>query len=378
MSKNFIKSLAFIITLIAFFSFFLFFPSFNKLNILLISTFIFTIIGLLLLKFKKPLGRKGKITTWLLIISAIIYYGLVYLLSIKTGLVRNNFLLSWNNFLFYALPAMAICVFCEFMRYIVITKARRHRIIYVLTFIAFVIIDILLEVNNQSFLSREGTLKFALRFILPSITKNCLLLYILAVSDIRPALAYQFLFIFTRYLIPYLPNLDEFLSVCIDLTFPIIIIYFMYIYVADIEKEKVTSKSVKWQNKINKKLIIISSVVIWVVILALVLLQSGIFRYRTLTIGSRSMQPTINKGDIILVDQKDKIIDKGEILAFEKDGKIMVHRVLNKLSMGYETKGDANKEKDNWVVIKKEIKGTTKLRVPLLGWPSVWLSEFLH
>ena len=54
-----------------------------------------------------------------------------------------------------------------------------------------------------------------------------------------------------------------------------------------------------------------------------------------------------------------------------------MHRVIEVNDNTFKTKGDNNDEEDAWVVNKKDIIGITKVRIPLLGYPTVWLNELL-
>ena len=62
--------------------------------------------------------------------------------------------------------------------------------------------------------------------------------------------------------------------------------------------------------------------------------------------------------------------------------KVVVHRVteINKDDGIYifRTKGDNNKEEDNWVVTEANLIGLTNHKIPLIGLPSVWLYEFVE
>ena len=59
---------------------------------------------------------------------------------------------------------------------------------------------------------------------------------------------------------------------------------------------------------------------------------------------------------------------------------IVVHRIVKKSVLYgdfiYQTKGDANKDNDNWIVRDSDVIGVVKKRVPLIAWPSVKLNEF--
>ena len=56
------------------------------------------------------------------------------------------------------------------------------------------------------------------------------------------------------------------------------------------------------------------------------------FRFTSLAIGSNSMAKVINKGDIVIIDKKQKDINKNDVIAYDQGGRIIVHRVVDILS----------------------------------------------
>ena len=104
------------------------------------------------------------------------------------------------------------------------------------------------------------------------------------------------------------------------------------------------------------------------------------FRFTSLAIGSTSMQGSLNKGDIVIIDKKERNFKKGDIIAFKEDGKLVVHRVIkvyDETNKMYQTKGDANNKRDAQIVTKKSSFGKVVFRVRWLGWPTIALSELL-
>ncbi len=91
---------------------------------------------------------------------------------------------------------------------------------------------------------------------------------------------------------------------------------------------------------------------------------------------SRSMEPTINVNDIIVVKSIDpKQIEVGDIIVFEnpmgRDIPI-VHRVVDKVSLpngliGFVTKGDNNPVNDPWVVSEELVIGEVIFVIPQIG-----------
>ena len=100
-------------------------------------------------------------------------------------------------------------------------------------------------------------------------------------------------------------------------------------------------------------------------------------------IGSQSMMPTINKGDAVILRKvsKNNHLKKGDIIAFKRANKIVVHRINEVTKNGgdrvYVTKGDANNGVDSTVVYPKQVKGVFRVKIPFIAYPTVWLSEWV-
>ena len=94
------------------------------------------------------------------------------------------------------------------------------------------------------------------------------------------------------------------------------------------------------------------------------------------------MAKVINKGDIVIIDKKQKDINKNDVIAYDQGGRIIVHRVVDILEDEtgnvYITKGDANESSDGWTVNNKNLTGKVLVKIKWLGWPTVKLSELLR
>ena len=106
-----------------------------------------------------------------------------------------------------------------------------------------------------------------------------------------------------------------------------------------------------------------------------------------MAIGSQSMYPNISKGDVVIIDQfkneercKDVVV--GEVLVFKHNNIIIVHRVTDiKERNGrliFNTKGDNNNSADVYDIDQSQVVGVAKFKIPLIGMPSVWLSETVN
>ena len=109
---------------------------------------------------------------------------------------------------------------------------------------------------------------------------------------------------------------------------------------------------------------------------------SGYFKYHAVAVASDSMKPAIDKGDVVIIkriDNQYKIIKKGDVIAFEYSNVIIIHRVVNIVhdrgEYFFYTKGDNNKENDNFVIKEEMVEGIVENKIPFIGFPTVWINE---
>lgn len=102
--------------------------------------------------------------------------------------------------------------------------------------------------------------------------------------------------------------------------------------------------------------------------------------YPLLAVASGSMEPTLNEGDLIIVqgglDATAIVAEEGtgDVIVFHKPGdpnELIVHRAVRKWQDGdlwkFETKGDHNTHADYWTVFETDIVGKVVWVVPYIG-----------
>ena len=123
----------------------------------------------------------------------------------------------------------------------------------------------------------------------------------------------------------------------------------------------------------------------FILIFCLVYFVSGYFKYYAIAIASGSMYPEFNRGSVVVIEQtNDKYanynkLTEGEIIAYKYENSIIVHRLIRivetKDEIFYYTKGDANNNEDNYPIRKENIIGIVRIKIPYIGYPTVWFSE---
>lgn len=341
------------------------------LNVLLI--FLLFIVYILF-GFEKDRHRYTKDIILELIIMLIVFFLLYYLSGIIIGFAKTENYYSSKLIFKFVFPLIVYLVLKELLRYQLLSKASESKLLLVLVVIFFVIMDnsIPFSAHKLSF-NREFFLLIALTFI-PLLTENILCSYLSLNFGYKPGIIYLLIIKLYQYLLPIVPNPNEYLYSLIFFLLPIILIYRIKKWLSKDRTQVILEKSYE-----KKKHDLIYLIPIIILTISIVYVVSGYFKYYAIAVASGSMQPNIYKGDIVIVNQKYTDLIKGDIIAYKHDGEIIVHRINNIVDINDEfyvyTKGDANKECDKYKITKDMIVGVVKFKIPLLGYPTVLLNE---
>ena len=98
----------------------------------------------------------------------------------------------------------------------------------------------------------------------------------------------------------------------------------------------------------------------------------GFFEWKPFIVLSSSMETEIYSGDLAIVKEVDtKEIKKNDIIAFQENGIVITHRVIDIVEENgatrYVTKGDNNEEADNELVKPEQVEGKFIHRIARLG-----------
>ena len=113
------------------------------------------------------------------------------------------------------------------------------------------------------------------------------------------------------------------------------------------------------------------------------MLISNKFKYGSLVIATGSMTGELNKADAAIFEQyDDRIIEEGQIIVFEKNGSMIVHRVdeiqIINGRKRYYTKGDANDGRDADFRYDSDIVGVVNHKIPYIGFPTIWMRSLFE
>lgn len=338
------------------------------------------IISYLLLGMEKEKSRYNKDIILSILIYIAIYYITTYLFGLFIGFNKNvyssNIILILKNIV----PIIILIPLSELLRYIINSKIKDNYILLGLSIFVFTLIDTTMTIQASSFKNFYDTLKVIGLFILPSLSKNYLLTYLTIKVSYKPNLVYRYLMELPRYILPIVTSFGVYIESVIYISFPIIVFIIIYNDFKKREKKNIILSS---KFKKNTKFIYY---IVTIILITIVSLTSGYFKYQAIVIATGSMTPNINKGDMVVIEKvapKDaKKLKEGEVLAFKREDKIVVHRIYKIYTSGneifFKTKGDHNNAPDGYLTEAKEILGTVKFNIRYIGYPTVALYEKIN
>jgi len=337
--------------------------------IFFISTFI--------LGFEEDRHRFKKDGILYAIIFSIIYELFLYISGIFIGFLKSGYSFTILSIFRNIIPFAMIIFTGEILRHEFIIKGEKKKIFYFLTILLFILIDTSANIYKYNLDSSRVILEAICLIMIPSISKNVLLTYWINKFGILANVIYLSITTLIIFVVPIIPDFNKYLQAVIGLIYPAIIYFVTKRILKDYTKK--SSRSSKFVSRIIAIILIVFSII-------LISLTSGIFKYYFLTIGSGSMRNKIEVGDVVIVKKlkPDELnqIKVGNVLVFKMNNKIIVHRVIdikkNEGKLQFKTKGDNNKEADNWIVAENGVIGVTNHVIPMIGLPSVWLYEFIE
>ena len=354
--------------------------SFNSTNVYVLPfiLFICDLIFFLVLGFEKSNKRLNKIVDFDVFIFSMIFLILYYLFGIIIGYAESNNYLTLYGLTVFIIPTILKIVFKEHLRKSLLTKSGNNKFLIIYTVILFIIIDILPALSILNMSNMRDVFLFIALVLLPSITVNISATYINIKVGYMPVVIYLLIFSLYQYIVPIVPNPSEYLKAIIDFVLPILILFKVRKIVNKYSDE---DKEIDINYRKPSIIILIIPIILTTIIIYFV---SGYFKYYALAIASGSMYPVFDRGSVVITEQVNDKYDnynklkEGEIIAFKAEKNIVVHRLIRIVNDGdevyYYTKGDANKEEDDYLIKKENIIGIVRFKIPYIGYPTVWFS----
>ncbi len=247
------------------------------------------------------------------------------------------------------------------------------------TKILVVIFFTLIDINLYSFFNINDSIslfKQISSILIPSIASNILLVYLTSNCGFISCLLYKVPVALATFILPIFPDLNWFF-ISVEQT---ILPFITYLIIKNIEDKRtnIRKKQLRKKNKISILLVFI--------LLLFIAFVAGLFKYKPTSIMSNSMYPVIKRGDIVVLEKKSieqlNNLNKYDIISYRLENINVVHRIVatekHNNEILYITKGDNNNMADKEKVKPSQINGVIRFKIPKLGYPSVWLNEFLN
>ncbi len=324
--------------------------------------------------FEKDRHRYTKDILYDLIIFLIIFFIFYYLSGLIFSFAKTESYYNLHDFIFVLLPIILEIILKEFLRYQTLNKAEGSKFLIVLTTMLFIFWDISTTLFYNRHQNTYGLFIYLALTVIPAISLNIASTYINLKVGYKPMIVYRLVMELYLYLLPIVPNPNQYIVSVIRLLLPIIFAYQVYKFFLKEHDEEVERE--------KKKVKITSLILTTLLVAFLVYFTSGYFHYHAIVIASGSMTPMIRKGDVVVIEKSDgnfEDIKEGQVIAYKYDGIVIVHRLVEKVKVEDEyyfyTKGDANETRDNYKITEDMVIGVVNIKVPYIGLPTVWLNE---
>lgn len=322
----------------------------------------------ILIKKRNILSIHSKMVLLLLIVIALLYLMAYYLTGLKYGYYLSDYV--YIGFILKTIiPTSVIIVSIEIIRRVLM--AQENKTATVLMYIIGIIADVLITANLSEIKSYYTLMDVVGMSLFPAVTGNILYNYLSRKYGFKPTVTYRLIITVVPLFIEKASALPEVILVFAKVILPLLI----YLFISSLYDKK---KRYALEKK--SKFRFVGHGVIIAVMISIVMLISGQFKYSAIVIATESMTGEINKGDLVLYERyDDQIIVEGQVIVFKKDKSTIIHRVVEidvvNGQTRYYTKGDANELRDAGYITDSSIIGVTNIKLSYLGYPTLWIRD---
>ncbi len=319
--------------------------------------------------------RSGVNKTQSLLIVLIIYIILYFLSGLIFGFERTPYSKDILSVLLNLWSFGSIIILQEYVRLQLVKNENKKMYSLILTTLVFFVLNL----NYSNFLDNFTDFKtifiYASSVLLPAIAESAVLTYLIYTSGVKASIIYRLFVTIPPFLIPIVPSLDWFVTAVVGVVLPLAV--YIYINYVNVVKNERLSRG---ERKRYSPVVYIPVFALIAVFAAFVM---GLFKYQPVAVLSGSMSPTFNRGDAVIINkltkQEKNELKKGDIIQFISGTRYVVHRIYKVTNDEYGnkafiTKGDHNNAPDSDQVSLDNVIGKVSFSVPLIGYPSVWLT----
>ena len=309
---------------------------------------------------------------YLVLVIAVFYLTLLYLSGIYFGYERAVYSLSFNALAINIIPTVCVVIATEILRRILL--AQDDKCAGVLSFLVGIISELFFVSGFSNIGNMDRFMDVLAMAFLPSVTVNVFYHHTSKRYGAKPVIAYRLIMSLYVYVITVVPRTSPIINAFFKLVTPLIAYAFIYVLYAK-KKRRATKRTSKWSYVVTAFSATIMA--------AIVMLVSCQFSYGMIVVATPSMTGTINVGDAVIYERyEDHIIAVGDVIVFKDGDNKIVHRVdeIEKINnvVRYYTKGDDNDERDFGYITKSDIVGMVRVKVPYIGYPTIWIRSVFN
>ena len=357
----------YIIELILFISIIVFKVVLNNDLLLDLSVVGISVLSMLLLGRPKDNSYlKGNVVR--IVISCLLSFFLVtYFLGLFLGFNRTLASFKMSYILRYVVLELLVILGEEYIRFIIAKKTMKDFKPLILYAAIISFLNIIIEVNGYSLTTSEEIFIFVSAVVIPVVSREFICSFLVYKVGLLPSALFKSIIILYEVILPIIPILGDYLFSVAN----VLLVYVMYLLC-----NKTILRAEKADKFVRKASYGVVYYPLLVILIVIVVLISGITKYRLIAIGSNSMKPTYSKGDAIIYEKIDPDdLQVGDIVAFEKNNIIVTHRIAIKEDNFIKTKGDANKSVDPYSITNRDVLGKVVFKIKYIGYPTIWINE---
>lgn len=375
--SNFIIIIAFA-AYVAYYKFFLSYSQSSIVDYINVAVMVvMAFISMVLLGFRKDkMTNVKKSILGTTISEVLIFFAISYGLGIVTGFLKNSYALDVQSILGNVFVPIIYIIAAEIMRYTVLNANKEEKLVIILMAILITLLELTMGLKGVMMYDFETIFKASAAIIIPVIIKNITLSYLTLNGGLRPILFYRLIMDVYKYVMPFVPDLGDYINSMIGILLPALIYMYSSRAVDRHEQEK--------EDEYTRKRFSVTDIPVMIFTVILIMLISGRFTYAIIGVGSESMTPKIYKGDAVVYKEvkTEKDFEVGDILVFKSGNKMIIHRLVEIKQDGnttyYVTKGDANNAVDSIHLTLESIKGKVLFKIKYIAWPSLWLQDYVN
>ena len=338
-----------------------------------VSIIILLVLFKFMFGFEKDRHRYWKSIIIELLICLLVYFLLYYILGILIGFTKVVNYWTLNNIIYLFIPLILNIILKEIFRYMMLVKSEGSKLLVVTSTIVCVVLDLAGLFNESIFISPYAFFCFIAMTVIPIISTNVFCSYMCCKTGYKPTMFYLLIKNLYIYIVPIIPNPNEYIYSMIELLIPMIFLFRIYRFFLKDRDEQIVRE---YHKKKFYHLIIPTIIVIF-----FVYITSGCFYHHAIAIASGSMDPYIKKGDVVIIEKNRDFdhLDVDQVIAYKKGNIIVVHRLVKKIQVEgkyyFYTKGDANNDIDNYEITEDMFIGIVNIKIPYIGYPTVWIDS---